>query len=133
MNSEYLCWYHYRHFDQWSVHGFGLTDVVLARSRGNARPDDRPGHRMALLDRSREEAAIVSLRGLPPRAGVHRAAVDAGLAPPWVRANLPVLELLERKLYGPRGAWESLRLAAHVTERIGLDAAPPFAAPGGAP
>jgi hypothetical protein len=124
VNAEYLCWYHYRHFDQWSVHGFGLTDVVLARSRGDARPDDRPGHRMALLDRSREEAAIVSRQGLPPHAGVYRAAVEAGAAPPWVRANLPVLELLEKKIYGPRDAWESLRLAAHDTERIDLDAVP---------
>jgi hypothetical protein len=127
VNAEYLCWYHYRHFDQWSVHGFGLTDVVLARSRGGARPDDRPGHRMTLLDRSREEADILLLSGLPPRAGVYRAAVDAGRAPGWVRANLPVLELLERKIYGPRGARESLRLATHVTERIDLDAAPPGA------
>ncbi len=125
VNAEYLCWFHYRHFDQWSVHGFGLTDVVLARSRGDARPDDRPGHRMALLDRSREEAAILTRAGLPPRAGVYRAAVEAGAAPPWVRANLPVLELLEKKIYGPRDAWESLRLAAHVTERIDLDATPP--------
>ncbi|HUD72785.1 MAG TPA: hypothetical protein VMQ62_12570, partial [Dongiaceae bacterium] len=124
VNAEYLCWFHYRHFDEWSVHGFGLTDVVLARSRGDARPDDRPGHRMALLDRSREEAAILSRAGLPPRAGVYRAAVEAGAAPAWVRANLPVIELLEKKIYGPRDAWESLRLATHVAERVDLDAAP---------
>ncbi|HUD71718.1 MAG TPA: hypothetical protein VMQ62_07110 [Dongiaceae bacterium] len=124
VNAEYLCWFHYRHFDQWSVHGFGLTDVVLARSRGEARGDDRPGHRMALLDRARELAALLPLRGLPPRAGTYRAAIEAGVAPPWVRANLPVLELLERKVYGPRDAWESLRLATHVGERVELDAAP---------
>lgn len=127
VNAEYLCWYHYRHFDQWSVHGFGLTDMILARTRGDARPDDRPGHRMALLDRAREEAAIVARQGLPPRAGVHRSAVEAGVAPPWVQVNLPVIEGFEKKVYGPRGAWESLRLATQVSERIDLDAAPPVA------
>lgn len=122
VNAEYLCWYHYRHFDQWSVHGFGLTDVLLARSIGGARADDRPGHRMSLLDRAREEAAILSRLGLPPHAGTHRAAVEAGIAPDWVRANLPAIEMLERKIYGPRDPWESLALATHVGERVDLDA-----------
>ena len=52
---------------------------------------------------------------------MYREVVAAGLAPPWVRSNLATLELLERKLYGPRSGWESVKLAAHVWEPVELD------------
>ncbi|RIL05499.1 MAG: hypothetical protein DCC71_10070 [Proteobacteria bacterium] len=120
VNAATICWDHYARFDEWSIHGFGLTDAVLARVRVPASPDDRPGHTMRLPALAQDLAAIVAWWGRPPAAGMYRAAVAAGVAAPWVGAHLDTLELLERKLYGPRGAAESLALALRVRERIDL-------------
>ena len=130
IQGRMLCWLHYEHFDRWSVHGFGLTDAVLARARGWDQPGERPAHKAALPVLARDIVRTARALGRPPQRGFYREAVAAGIAPPWMRSNLDTLELLERKLYGPRSAWESGMLALHVWERIELDdEKPPRRAP----
>jgi hypothetical protein len=121
IQGRMLCWPHYERFDRWHVHGFGLTDAVLARARGWDQPGERPAHKAALPVLARDIVRTARILGRHPQRGFYREAVEAGIAPPWMRANLDTLELLERKLYGPRSAWESVLLSLHVWERIHLD------------
>ena len=95
-------------FNERWIHKDGLTDAVLAHV---AAEPWRPGHY-----RDQERAPL--LRDLMtvqndfgPRVGAHRAAAEAGRVGPWVAAALPSLEILERRVWGPRTLLESLRLA----------------------
>jgi hypothetical protein len=105
--------------DRW-VHGFGLTDAILARTEAGWL---KPGHKTPLIPLSKDivrierEAAAVG-------PGMYRRAVDAGHAPAWVVANLASIELIERKIYNHHGFWENLVLAFSLPARIVVPGAP---------
>ena len=103
------------------VHGFGLTEAVLARTRAGAV---KPGHKRKLLPLGHDIARLQSAVPWPDR-GLYRAAVARGDAPPWVEPNLASLEVIERKIFN-RHAWgENLRLALTFpppVERVAADA-----------
>jgi hypothetical protein len=88
------------------VHGFGLTDALLARTDA---PETRPGHKPELGRFARQ---IVELsRDGEPGPGMYRRALAAGRAPDWVRRNLAAIEIIERKVYNRHAFWENLALA----------------------
>jgi hypothetical protein len=110
-----ICFVLYKRFDRWAIHSYGLTDAVLSRVDA---PANRPGHKEILKPLAAQLAGIVEWWGRPPARGMYRAAVEAGVAPPWARNNLDRLELMERKLYNSHDFFENLRLAFHLRERI---------------
>ncbi|MBW2398489.1 MAG: hypothetical protein JRG80_04375 [Deltaproteobacteria bacterium] len=105
--------------DRW-VHGFGLTDAVLARTEAGWL---KPGHKTPLIPLSKDivrierDAAIVG-------PGLYRRAVEAGRAPAWVVANLASIEVIERKIYNHHDFRENLELAFRFPPRIVIPGAP---------
>jgi hypothetical protein len=96
------------------VHGFGLTDAVLARTRASWL---KPGHKTALIPLSRDIVRI-QRAAAPIGRGMYRRAVEAGAAPAWVAANLASIEVIERKIYNRHHFAENLRLAFRFPGRI---------------
>jgi hypothetical protein len=96
------------------VHGFGLTDAVLARTEAGWL---KPGHKTPLIPLSKDivrierDAAVVG-------PGLYRRAVEAGRAPAWVVANLDTIEVIERKIYNHHDFRENLELAFRFPPRI---------------
>jgi hypothetical protein len=89
------------------VHGFGLTDALLARTRAAWM---KPGHKSALIPLSKDIVRIQRKAGrIGP--GMYRRAVAAGTAPKWVEENLAAIEVIERKIYNRHDPLENLRLA----------------------
>jgi hypothetical protein len=99
--------------DRW-VHGFGLTDAVLARTNAGWL---KPGHKTPLIPLSKDIVRIEREATVVGR-GMYRRAVDTGRAPAWVVANLDSLETIERKIYNRHDFWENLELAFSFPERI---------------
>jgi len=96
------------------VHGFGLTDALLARTRASWQ---KPGHKTALIPLARDivqiQEAAAAIGG-----GMYRRAVETGAAPEWVAANLASIEVIERKIYNRHHFGENLRLAFSFPDRI---------------
>jgi hypothetical protein len=111
----YICYRLYRHFDEWVIQSYGLTEAILARVD---MPFDRPAHKDGLWPLAGDLERVVTWWARPPTQGMYRAAVEAGVAAPWIRRNLETFELLERKLYNSHNLLENLALALHVWERI---------------
>jgi hypothetical protein len=119
IGAEGLCLRIYEQPDVRVVHLFGLTDPFLARVRVKA---NRPGHKRGLFVLARD---LVGLRDHPranERGGLARAVAD-GRAPSWVKANLEVLSVIERKVYNRHQLIENLGLALTPGLRIELDRA----------
>ena len=89
------------------VHGFGLTDAILARARV---PATRPGHKPRLVEMARQMVVVHEAEG-PPGTGMYRRAVESGAAPAWIAANLDVIEEIELKVYGTGSFWGNVGLA----------------------
>jgi hypothetical protein len=106
----------YRRLDVKIVHGWGLTDALLARVRTAAA---RPGHKPRLPALA---ADLVALQRGEARfePGVHRRWVEAGRAPTWVAANLAAIEQIERKVYNRHDLRENLGLAFRPVPRLEL-------------
>lgn len=119
----YVCAEQYRRPEQWAEQSLGLTEPFLARVDA---PSLRPGHKWGLVQMARDLAAIHRARTGEPAPGMLRAAVEAGEAPAWIAANLPALEVVERKAYNRHDPIENLRLALTFPPRI--PAPPPLAA-----
>jgi hypothetical protein len=102
------------------VHGFGLTDALLARTEASWL---KPGHKTALIPLSKDIARIQQNAGrLEP--GMYRRAVEDGSAPEWVSANLASIEVIERKIYNRHDVAENLQLAFAFPDRIAIPPAP---------
>jgi len=105
--------------DRW-VHGFGLTDAILARTDAGWL---KPGHKTPLIPLSKDiarierEAAVIG-------PGMYRRAVAAGRAPAWVVANLDSIEVIERKIYNRHDFGENLLLAFSRPARLVVPGAP---------
>ncbi len=107
----------YRQFDTRVVHGYGLTDALLARVNV---PADRPGHKDALTILSRDLVRVVGRAGERAGADMYRHAVAEGIAAPWIVANLDTIELIARKVYNRHDFAENLRLAFSFPDRLDL-------------
>lgn len=116
--SGWWCVDLYRRFDTRIVHGYGLTDAVLARVD---TPSNRPGHKDQLTVLAKDLVRIASRAG--ERAGVdmYRRAVGAGIAAPWIAANLDTIELIARKVYNRHDPAENLGLALSFPGPIEVD------------
>jgi hypothetical protein len=96
------------------VHGFGLTDALLARTEAAWM---KPGHKRALIPLSKDIVRIQRNAGrIEP--GMYRRAVEAGTAPQWVAENLAAIEVIERKIYNRHDPLENLRLALAFPDPI---------------
>jgi len=96
------------------VHGFGLTDAVLARTEAGWL---KPGHKTPLIPLSKDIAKIASEAAIVGP-GMYRRAVDAGRAPAWVAENLVSIEVIERKIYNRHDFAENFALAFTFPARI---------------
>jgi hypothetical protein len=104
----------YKAFNYRVVQSFGLTDAVLAHIDA---PAERPGHKHQLIPRARELVQLLDQYG-EPGVGMYRKMVEAGAAPAWVGANLPALEMIERKIYNGHRFVENLKLALQFAPRV---------------
>lgn len=85
------------------VHGFGLTDPILARVDA---PELKPGHKPALRPLAEDLAAL--------RRG------EAG-EPPWMARNAEAIATIRRKMYNEHRPLENLALALSFPPRIELE------------
>jgi hypothetical protein len=96
------------------VHGFGLTDALLARTEASWL---KPAHKTALIPLSKDIVGILE-RAERIGPGMYRRAVEDGSAPRWVEENLASIETIERKIYNRHDFAENLRLALAFPDRI---------------
>jgi len=96
------------------VHGFGLTDALLARTEASWM---KPAHKSALIPLSGD---IVRIQERAERIGpgMYRRAVEEGNAPRWIEENLVSIETIERKIYNRHDFAENLRLSLAFPGRI---------------
>jgi len=111
----------YANFRVRSVHPYGLTDPVLSRV---VTSEVKRGHKPALaalaLDLIEVQRARVETGGAVD-AGVYTDAIEAGVAPDWMRENGEAIADIERRAFHHGGFLENLRLALCWPERIRLD------------
>jgi len=114
--AHFICWKIYQRPDRWATHSLGLTEMILARTE---MPADRPSHKNGLKPLARDLAIVQQWRGLDaPTPGLHRRAVEAGVAAPWIAKNLETIEVLERKMYNDHDLFENLKLAFTFPKKI---------------
>jgi hypothetical protein len=99
--------------DRW-VHGFGLTDALLARTEADWL---KPGHKTPLIPLAKDIARI-EREAVTIGPGMYRRAVARGTAPRWVAANLESIEAIERKIYNRHRFFENLGIALRRIPRI---------------
>ena len=102
-----ICWRIYAGFDRRAVQSLGLTEPFLARAAARV---NRPAHKK-LKPAGRAVRDVLKWWGQDPGRGMFRAAVEAGVAEPWIEANLETLEIIERKAYNRHALVENLALA----------------------
>jgi len=99
----------YERLDTYVVQSFGLTDAVLTHLP-TLTPTIHSGHRWELALLARD---LVDMRanGIFVGEGIHRAAVERGLAAPWIARNIDAIEEIERRIYNRHDFAANLRLA----------------------
>ena len=130
VETGFICWELYQRFDRRALHNMGLTEPILARTE---MPSDRPAHKLGLMPLAEDLAAVRRWWGDAPRPGMYRAAVEAGVAPAWIRSNLASIEGIERKIYNDHDPIENLALAFTFPEKIEDQPQRAIAEPGRAP
>jgi hypothetical protein len=105
-----LCAQAYVKWDHRVTHTYGLTDPFLARLEAPAMPGDRPGHKLGVTMRAVDVMRITKL-GEGPRRGMMRDAIEGGYGADWVRDNIEIIEVIERKAFNEHELGENLRLA----------------------
>jgi hypothetical protein len=111
----YWCVSQYRAFPVRFVQSLGLTEPILARTE---MPADRTAHKLGLKPLAEDLARVLSFVENRPAKGMYRRAVNAGVAAPWIAANLHTIEVIEAKTFN-RHAWrENFRLAFTFPRRI---------------
>jgi hypothetical protein len=112
---DYLCWRFYEEYDSYGLHSLGLTEPILARTE---MPAVRPGHKWGLKPLAEDLARVHRWWGRPPARGMYRAAVEAGVARPWIARNLDAIEIIEQKIYNEHRFAENVRLALTFPDPI---------------
>lgn len=120
------CAEHYRHPEAHFVHGFGLTDAILARVEARAV---KPGHKRALMPLA-QDLARLKMEAETLDAGLYERALAEGRAPAWIARNRGAVQAIARKTYNRHELRPNLRLALRFPGPLELpeDAAPPAAA-----
>ena len=108
------CHLNYLHYNRRIVHTLGLTEPVLGRVQMESH---RPAHKHRLRPMAKEIVEIC-LSGDHVGRGMYRAAVERGIAPPWVQQNLQTIEVIESKAFNRHDFIENLKLAFTFTARI---------------
>ena len=103
----------YTNIDRGVVHSLGLTEKFLAHA---TVPELIQGHKVALVPLAHD--LVVVRRREAQGVGMHRAAVAAGYAAPWIRQNLPAIELIEAKVYNQKALLANFVLAFTPTPAI---------------
>lgn len=101
-----LCRQHWALFHARVVHGFGLTEPILARV---VTPELIPGHKPHLKELAEDLASLRRTGGVRP--GLARDAVNRDAAPEWIARNLESIELIERKMSNRHDWRENVELA----------------------
>jgi hypothetical protein len=116
VSSDVFCGAIYVDFRTRYVHGYGLTEPVLARVDA---PEARPGHKEPLRRLARD---LVQIRRVLPEThpGVAATAIARGIAPPWVIANASSIALVESRMYNSHGFFTNLASALHPIARMRL-------------
>lgn len=104
----------YVRFEFRSVHGYGLTDAILARVDA---PEKRRGHKPRLRKLALDVGRLQQQARAIDR-GMYREAVERRKAPAWIVRNLKTIELIERKIYNRHDLGENLRLALSFPPKI---------------
>jgi hypothetical protein len=96
------------------VHGYGLTEPILARVDA---PEERPGHKARLIGLARD---LLVLRTWDQRTqpGLAKRAASHGRAPKWIQDNLDTISVVERRMYNEHHFLSNLRLALVDPGRI---------------
>jgi hypothetical protein len=105
----------YRNMDQRVVHGYGLTDPILARADV---PPDRPGHKEGLKPMSVDLVRLISRTRGRPSADMYDQAIAENRAPLWVIDNIDKIRIIARKQFNTHDFWENLKLAFTPVGRI---------------
>ena len=96
------------------VHGFGLTEPILARADV---PEARQGHKMRLKFLAHQ---LLSIRRKGAGRGMYRRALEDGVAPEWIERNFAAIELLEKKIYNRHDLVENLRLSLRFPHHLDI-------------
>ncbi|MGH0029854.1 MAG: hypothetical protein ACQGVC_08690 [Myxococcota bacterium] len=105
------CRAHWAGYRDRVVHGFGLTEPVLARVD---TPELKPGHKPALRALAEDVAAVRRTGSTLVQA------IDRGDAPAWMARNRESIATIEAKMFNRHRPVENLRLAFTFPERIVL-------------
>ncbi|MBI4707215.1 MAG: hypothetical protein HY761_04755 [Candidatus Omnitrophica bacterium] len=104
----------YEHFSKRIIHGWGLTDAVLARLLINS--ETMSGHN-PVYPYAKDILNLYKSSDLIGR-GMYRKAVDDGRASEWIVRNINTIEILERKIFNNHDLSENLKLAFTFPPRI---------------
>jgi len=104
--ADYRCVRGYTRMGDRLIHSLGLTDAILAHTN---MPAQRPAHKWGLVRLAKDMLPIVAAAAVPGP-GMYRQAVEAGEAAPWMKDNLDVIEVIERKIYNQHHFWTNLGL-----------------------
>lgn len=112
--TDVACVTMYDHPEIRYVHGYGLTDPILARV---AVPENRPGHKEALR---RLATDLVRLRSrfTDTRAGMLDRAIHDRAAAPWLIQNADAIRAIEKRLYNRHHFIENLMAAFQRIPRL---------------
>jgi hypothetical protein len=109
--SDVLCAAMFNDFRRRYVHGYGLTEPILARVDV---PEQRPGHKEDLVALAKD---LVSLRSRYPdtEAEIVDQAIGGGGAPEWIVANRAKIRLIDDRMYNSHRFFENLTAAlSHI-------------------
>jgi len=96
------------------IHGWGLTDAILARIQVNI--PGMSGH-SPVLSFAKDLLNLQKASEYIGR-GMYRKAVEEGRAPEWIKKNLDTIEIIERKIYNNHDFLENLTLAFKFPPKI---------------
>lgn len=96
------------------IHGWGLTDAILARIQVDIT--GMSGHSPVI--RFAEDILDIQKASEYFGRGMYRKAVEEGRAPEWIIKNLDTIETIERKIYNNHDFLENLKLAFTFPPRI---------------
>jgi len=96
------------------IHGFGLTDAILGRTRVFS---GMAGHKYSLFPLADDLVSIHRSRERIGR-GMYREIVEEKKAPEWITRNLDSIEIIEKKIYNDHDLMENMKLAFRFPDKI---------------
>jgi hypothetical protein len=107
IGSEAFCVHMFNDLQKRYVHGYGLTEPILARVDV---PEQRPGHKGDLIALAKDLLAVRT-RYPETSVGVTDRAIADGVAPAWMVANRDKIRLVEERMYNTHDFLANLRSA----------------------